>query len=60
MKTQKKCIAGVMLGILLSSQIMLTPTTHAQVSLEYKPNYKFDTQRQKVEEIHRKAIIMRE
>jgi PKD repeat protein len=60
MKTQKKVIARAMLGMVLSTQIILTPTTHAQVSLEYKPNYKFDVQRQKVEEIHRKASIMRE
>lgn len=51
MRKTKKGIVALLIASILSTQLTLTPITYAQIPLEYKPNYKFNSERAKSQEI---------
>lgn len=53
MRKQKRIVIGVMLMGLLFQTFPSIPRAYAQVSAEYKPNYKFAAERDKIEETNR-------
>ncbi len=53
MRKHKKILVSVLLMGILFQTFPSIPHTYAQVPAEYKPNYKFAAERDKIEEINR-------
>ena len=52
MKKQKKIVAVLGMIAILMQSYHIVPSVEAAIPAEYKPNYKFDTERDKIEDLN--------